>query len=182
MTVRPLLIAPDPRLLVKSAHVDVIDDDIKTLADDMLETMRHSNGLGLAAVQINVHKRIFIADIPDCENYRELEEIPGYEAVGGPYIIINPEIIEFSHGDTCLKEGCLSVPEQSANITRAKCITIEYTNLQSERVTLKAQNWLAKCCLHENDHLNGIVFFDLLSDLKKEIAIRKANKIKKHYV
>nr|CAH7762795.1 unnamed protein product [Callosobruchus chinensis] len=130
----------------------------------MFETMYYAEGLGLAAVQVGVLKRIFIMDVQP-----------------GKFCMINPEITELSGEQVILKEGCLSIPEQSHEIKRPKYLTVKYKNLNNEEQTLKASGWLARCIQHELDHLNGILYVRHLSKLKYDMAMKKAQKVKRHY-
>ncbi|MDG7057571.1 MAG: peptide deformylase [Wolbachia endosymbiont of Penenirmus auritus] len=177
MSKLPIVIAPDERLTTRASEVTAINDEIKELVNDMFETMYDADGLGLAAVQVGVLKRIFVMDV-------QLEDVEGgpagYES-NGKFCMVNPEITELSDEQTILKEGCLSVPEQSHEIKRPKYLTAKYRDLNNEERTLKASGWLARCIQHELDHLNGILYIRHLSKLKYDMAIKKAQKIKRHY-
>ncbi|WP_339047516.1 peptide deformylase [Candidatus Mesenet endosymbiont of Phosphuga atrata] len=180
MSILPIIIAPDDRLHLCSEEVMEVNDEVKRLVDDMFETMYHEGGLGLAAVQIGVHKRIFIADVP--EEYDNLENrVDGYSSTGGPFCIINPQIIELSDESILLNEGCLSVPEQRNEISRPKYLTLKYLDYYGKKQIVKAQGWLARCFQHEVDHLNGILYFKYLSKIKYDMAVKKAQKIKRYY-
>lgn len=180
MSILPIIIAPDHRLHLCSEEVTEVNDEIKQLVDDMFETMYHEGGLGLAAVQVGVHKRVFIADVP--EEYDNLEDkVDSYRLTGGPFCIINPQIIELSSESILLNEGCLSVPEQRNEISRPKYLTLKYLDYHGKEQTVKAGGWLARCFQHEIDHLNGILYFKHLSKIKYDMAVKKAQKIKKYY-
>ncbi len=172
-----IVVAHDERLTTRASEVTGINDKIKELVNDMFETMYNAEGLGLAAVQIGVLKRIFVMDI-------QLEDIKG-EPVGyestGKFCMINPEITELSDEQVILKEGCLSIPEQSHEIRRPKYLTVKYKDLNNKEQTLKASGWLARCIQHELDHLNGILYIRHLSKLKYDMAMKKAEKFKRHY-
>nr|CAH7762791.1 unnamed protein product [Callosobruchus chinensis] len=166
MSKLPIVIAPDERLTTRASEVIDITDKIKELVNDMFETMYYAEGLGLAAVQVGVLKRIFIMDVQP----EKAEDGPaGYEST------------ELSGEQVILKEGCLSIPEQSHEIKRPKYLTVKYKNLNNEEQTLKASGWLARCIQHELDHLNGILYVRHLSKLKYDMAMKKAQKVKRHY-
>jgi peptide deformylase len=177
MSKLPIVIAPDERLTTRASEVTAINDEIKELVNDMFETMYNADGLGLAAVQVGVLKRIFVMDV-QLEN---IESGPaGYES-NRKFCIISPEITKLSDEQIILKEGCLSIPEQSHEIKRPKYLTAKYRDLNNEERTLKASGWLARCIQHELDHLNGILYIRHLSKLKYDTAIKKAQKVKRHY-
>ncbi len=169
MTILPLVIAPDPRLKTKSSPVASITDEIRTLAADMLETMYHEKGIGLAAVQVGHLKRMLVADV----EWRE-----GIGA-GKQYVLINPEIVEADAEPFVYKEGCLSFPDQYADVERPKAIRVRYTDLQGTQKEESFTGILATCVQHEIDHINGIVFVDHISPLKRDIIIRRLKKMKK---
>ncbi|KLT23320.1 polypeptide deformylase [Wolbachia endosymbiont of Armadillidium vulgare str. wVulC] len=173
----PIVIAPDERLTTRASEVTDINDKIKELVNDMFETMYDAEGLGLAAVQVGVLKRIFVMDVrPE----KAEDELVGYDSVG-KFCMINPEIKELSDEQVIMSEGCLSIPEQSHEIKRPKYLTVKYKNLNNEEQTLKASGWLARCIQHELDHLNGILYIRHLSKLKYDMAMRRAQKVKKNY-
>ncbi|WCR53538.1 MAG: Peptide deformylase [Wolbachia endosymbiont of Ctenocephalides orientis wCori] len=172
----PIVIAPDERLVTRASEITDINDKVKELVNNMFETVDHANGLGLAAVQIGVLKRVFIICIPP--EYQE--EQPGYQSTGS-FCMINPEITELSDEKVILTEGCLSIPEQSHEIQRPKYLTVKYKDLNNEEKIVKAKGWLARCIQHELDHLNGILYIRHLSKLKYDMAIKKAQKIKRNY-
>ncbi len=165
----PLVIAPDPRLKTKSTPVEAVTDEIRTLAENMLETMYHERGVGLAAVQVGVMKRLLVADV-------EWSEESGK---GTQWVLVNPEIIEDSEEDNTHREGCLSFPDQTADITRPKSVRVRFLDLKGEQQEQEFDGLLATCVQHEIDHLNGIVFPDRVSPVKRDILMRKAKKIKK---
>lgn len=169
MAILPLVIAPDPRLKTKSEPVARIDDEIRTLAADMFDTMYAERGIGLAAVQVGVLKRLLVADV----TWRD-EEGPGKQ-----HALVNPEIVQPSEELNVYKEGCLSFPEQFADVTRPKSVRVRYLDLQGKQHEEDFDGLLATCVQHEIDHLNGIVFVDHISTLKRDMIIRKLNKMKK---
>lgn len=162
MAILPLVIAPDPRLEVCSAAVEEVNDELRAFMDDMVETMRHENGVGLAAVQVGVHKRVLVM---------EIDEVI--------YHIINPEIVCNSEEQNIYEEGCLSFPDQRAMVTRPKEITIKYLDYHGKPQTIECDGLLATCIQHEIDHLNGVVFIDHVSKLKRDMIMRKMRKQKK---
>ena len=167
MTVRKILIEPDPFLRQKSKKVEKVDDDTRSLMDDMLETMYDAPGIGLAAIQIGVPKRVIVIDLA-----RENEKKQ-------PLYFVNPEIITKSEIDLTYEEGCLSVPGQFAEIDRPDRCKVKYLNYDGKEQILNAEGLLATCIQHEIDHLEGILFIDYLSKLKKDIIIKKLSKNKK---
>ncbi len=184
MAILPIIVAPDENLMICSQDVLEVDDNIRKLLDDMLETMHHSNGVGLAAVQIGVHKRVFIAEVPAdfiLDEYDEDDRYKEYNAVGGPYFFINPVITEYSDDEVNFREGCLSVPKQGGEVVRPRRIVVESLDYYGNKQTVKARGWLARCLQHEIDHLDGKLFIEHLSKLKYELAIKKAQKVKKMY-
>lgn len=177
MSKLPIVIAPDERLTTRASEVTDITDKIKELVNDMFETMYDAEGLGLAAVQVGVLKRIFVMDV---QTEKAGDELVRYDSVG-KFCMINPEVKELSDEQVIMSEGCLSIPEQSHEIKRPKYLTVKYKNLNNEEQTLKASGWLARCIQHELDHLNGILYIRHLSKLKYDLAMKKAQKVKRHY-
>ena len=164
---RKILIEPDPILRKKCEPLEKVDADLKKLMDDMLETMYAAPGIGLAAVQVGILKRLIVIDISKAEEKKN------------PIFLINPQIIHKSEKTSVYEEGCLSLPGQFAEIERpAKC-TIKYIDYNGKEKDLKADGLLATCIQHEVDHLNGILFIDYLSKLKKDMIIKKLVKHKK---
>ena len=173
MTIRPVIIAPDPRLKTRSFIVENIDDSISELVQDMFDTMYYERGIGLAAVQIGVHKRVLIADV-------EWRETENKEAIAGKqHILINPEIIKSSDENKPYKEGCLSFPDQFAEVTRPASVLVKYLDLQGKQQEEEFTDLLATCIQHEIDHLNGITFVDHISNVKRDMITRKLVKLKK---
>ena len=167
MTIRKILTEPDPFLRQKSVKVEEVNDEIRSLMDDMLETMYNAPGIGLAAIQIGVPKRVIVIDLS-----REDEK-------KNPFYFINPEIITNSDGDATYEEGCLSVPGQFAEINRPDKCKVKYLDYSGKKQTLDAEGLLATCIQHEIDHLEGILFIDYLSKLKKSMIVKKLSKRKK---
>jgi len=167
MTIRKLLIAPDKRLKTRSVKVESVNDEIRTLLDDMLDTMYNDDGIGLAAIQIGVPKRVLVVDV------HEPDEVPC------PVKIINPEILQLSQRRKICEEGCLSFPEYFAKVERAATITISYLDEMGKTVELDADGTLSVCLQHEIDHLNGRLFVDHLTIVKRNIIMRKLAKAKR---
>jgi len=167
MTVRRILTEPDPVLRQKSEPVDKVDDSIRKLMDDMSETMYSAPGIGLAAIQIGIPKRIIVLDVSKDPKKKE------------PIYFVNPEIISTSKNDAAYEEGCLSVPGQFAEINRPDSCLIKYLDYNGNPKELKAEGLLATCIQHEIDHLEGILFIDYLSKLKKSMIVKKLSKQKK---
>ncbi len=167
MTVRKILVAPDKRLKIRSNEIELVNDEIRTLLDDMLDTMYSDDGIGLAAIQIGVPKRAIVIDIHEPEETQR------------PLKIINPEILWLSNERRICEEGCLSFPNYFAEIERATEITISYINETGETTELDANGTLAVCLQHEIDHLNGRLFVDHLTLVKRNIIMRKLAKAKR---
>ena len=167
MTIRKILIEPDAFLRQKSTEVEVVDDSIRTLMNDMLETMYNAPGIGLAAIQIGVPKRVIVIDLS-----RDDEEKK-------PLYFVNPKIITNSDNEAAYEEGCLSVPGQFAEINRPDKCKVKYMDYDGNEKILDAEGLLATCIQHEIDHLEGILFIDYLSKLKKSMIVKKLSKQKK---
>ncbi|MCF4165832.1 peptide deformylase [Zavarzinia compransoris] len=168
MAMRPILIAPDPRLKQKSTPVEVFDADLQCLIDDMFETMYAAPGIGLAAIQVGVAKRLLVIDIS-----REDEE-------KAPRVFINPEIVWTSEGElSTYEEGCLSVPEQYAEVQRPSRVRVSYRDRDGEAHEEEMEGLLATCIQHEMDHLEGILFVDHLSLARRSMLMRKLAKSRK---
>ena len=167
MALLPILTAPDPRLKKKSKPVETVDDDVRRLMDDMLETMYAAPGIGLAAPQVGVLKRVIVLEID-----REETKV-------GPLFMANPEIIDASEDDAVYNEGCLSVPEHYADVTRPAEVTVRYLDRDGRKQELKCDGLLSTCVQHEIDHLDGILFIDKISSLKRNIILRKLVKERK---
>jgi peptide deformylase len=167
MTIRKILTEPDPFLRQKSVKVEQVNDKIRTLMDDMLETMYNAPGIGLAAIQIGVPKRVIVMDLSRNDEKKN------------PLYFINPEIITNSNNDSAYEEGCLSVPGQFAEINRPDKCKVKYLDYSGNEQILNAENLLATCIQHEMDHLEGILFIDYLSKLKRSMIVKKLSKQKK---
>jgi len=167
MAIKPILTAPDPRLKKKSLPVASVDAEVRQLMDDMLETMYAAPGIGLAAPQVDVLKRVIVLDID-----RE-------EAKTGPLFMANPEIVEASDDDASYEEGCLSLPEHYADVVRPAKVTVRYLDRDNAKQELSCEGLLATCIQHEIDHLDGILFVDHISSLKRNMILRKLLKARK---
>ena len=166
MSVKIILTEPNKSLRQISKSVDKVGDEERALMNDMLETMYNAPGIGLAAIQIGVPKRIIVMDIGRDENKKE------------PRYFVNPIIKNKNEEKAKYEEGCLSVPDQFAEIERPNSCEVEYLDYNGKKQLLKADGLLATCIQHEMDHLEGILFIDYLSKLKKSMIIKKLSKIK----
>ena len=167
MPLLPILVAPDPRLKLKAARVERVDADIVRLMDDMLETMYAAPGIGLAAPQVGAGVRVLVIDVGKTEEERV------------PLCMVNPEIVWVSDQDTVYEEGCLSVPEHYGQVTRPSAVRVRYLDRQNEIRELEADGLLATVVQHEMDHLDGILFIDHLSALKRNMILRKLTKARR---
>ena len=167
MSIRNIIIEPDPILRKKSTTLETVDDSIRKILDDMLQTMYNAPGIGLAAVQIGILKRLIVIDVSKKEEEKK------------PLFLINPEITYQSEETSIYEEGCLSLPGHFVEIERpAKC-KVNYIDYHGKKTELEAEGLLSTCVQHEIDHLNGILFIDYLSKLKKDMIIKKLVKQKK---
>ena len=170
MTIRTILTEPNKLLREVSRPVERVGDEERKLMDDMLETMYAAPGIGLAAIQVGVPKRIIVMDISRDENKKE------------PRYFVNPIIKDKNIEKTSYEEGCLSVPNQFAEVDRPKTCEVEYLDYNGKKQLLKAEGILATCIQHEMDHLEGILFIDYLSKLKKSMIIKKLSKAKSNNI
>jgi peptide deformylase len=167
MALLELVKAPDPRLKLVSQPVPEVDSKLRRFMTDMVETMYAENGIGLAAIQVGVAKRVAVIDLD-----------PGGPA-SKPIYLVNPRIVEASGELSTYHEGCLSVPEVWDDVKRPANLTVEYTDEHGKLQTVKADGLFATCLQHEIDHINGLLFIDHLSKLKRSIALRKSAKLKR---
>jgi peptide deformylase len=167
MALRDILVVPDPILKQVSKPVEVVDDELRALMDDMLETMYAAPGIGLAAIQIGVPKRVIVMDIA------RQDDPPA------PRHFINPEILWASEETVPYEEGCLSVPEIYDEVERPARVKLRYLDYNGEQVEEDAEGLFAVCIQHEMDHLEGVLFIDYLSRLKREQAVKKVKKLAK---
>jgi peptide deformylase len=170
MALLPIITAPDPRLKTVASRIDAVDDDIRRLMDDMLETMYAAPGVGLAAPQVGVSKRVIVADVA------RSGEPPQ------PMQMANPEIIDASSERSVFEEGCLSLPEHYAEVKRPERVRVRYLDRENEIREQDMDGFLATCIQHEMDHLDGILFVDHISKLKRGMIMRKLTKLKKQDV
>ena len=167
MTIKPLIILPDPVLRVTSEPVERIDDAVRELAADMLETMYDAPGIGLAGIQIGVPWRILVIDLAKDEEPRN------------PLVVINPTILSVSDDRSLYEEGCLSIPEYYAEVERPARLRISFQDLDGKTQERDADGLLATCLQHEIDHLNGVLFIDHISKLKRDMVVKKFKKLAK---
>ena len=167
MALRQILTEPNRILRQKSMPVEKVDKDLQKLMNDMLETMYAAPGIGLAAIQIGIPKRVIVLDIAK-------KDVPK-----NPMFFVNPEIVEKSENNSTYEEGCLSVPGQFAEIDRPDRCLVKYLDYNGQPKEINAQGMLATCIQHEMDHLEGILFIDYLSKLKKSMIVKKLSKQQK---
>ena len=167
MALLPILTAPDPRLKKKSRPVGTVDEEVRRLMDDMLETMYAAPGIGLAAPQVGVLKRVIVLDVSD------------KDGPPAPHALADPEVVWVSDHDNTHEEGCLSVAEHYADVVRPAEVRVRYLDRENEIRELEADGVLATCVQHEIDHLDGILFIDHISALKRNMILRKLLKEKK---
>jgi peptide deformylase len=167
MAVRPILILPDPRLRLVSEPLKSIDSEVQKLVDDMFETMYDAPGVGLAAIQVGVPKRVITADLAKKDEPRS------------PQVFINPEIVSRSEELSTYEEGCLSIPEIHEDVERPASVRVRYLDRDGKPHEVDAEGLLATCLQHEIDHLNGVLFIDHLSKLKRDRIVKKFTKAAK---
>ena len=164
MSILSILEFPDPRLRIRAAPVTVFDAKLKRFVADLFETMYGANGVGLAAIQVNVHQRVLVADMSEGRNE--------------PLALINPQLVEKS-GSQVYQEGCLSFPGVYADVTRALSIKVKAQDADGKEIVVEAEGPLAVCIQHEMDHLEGKVFVDYLSTLKRSLLLKRLDKQRK---
>ncbi|MGV8948114.1 MAG: peptide deformylase [Candidatus Paracaedibacter sp.] len=169
MALLTVLIAPDPRLKIKAKPVEAVDDTIRRLMDDMLETMYANDGMGLAATQVGVDKRIVVIDLHAGDDDLKPEVMK----------LVNPEVLWTSSETLVDFESCLSVPHQQAAVERSAKVKVRYLNESNIQKEIEVDGLLSVCIQHEIDHLDGILYIDHLSALKREIILRKLLKARK---
>ena len=167
MPIRKIIIEPDPILRRKSENLEKVNNELRKLMDDMLKTMYAAPGIGLAAVQVGILKRLIVIDVSKDEKKK------------APLFLVNPQITYKSKSTSIHEEGCLSLPGYFAEIERPSECHVDYLDYNGEKKNLKADGLLSTCIQHEVDHLNGILFIDYLSKLKKDLIIKKLVKHKK---
>lgn len=185
MKILPLVIAPDPLLKQVSKLVEKVDDELRALMDDMVQTMYAEAGLGLAAVQVGVLKRVLVMDV-DYETDDHGHHHHDHHGCGGvhvkntnPLYLVNPQILEKSSEQASYNEGCLSFPGARAEVIRPAEVRVKFLDYNGKEQIMEASGILATCVQHEIDHLNGITFVDHISKLKRDIVLNKMKKIQK---
>ncbi|MEM6681957.1 MAG: peptide deformylase [Pseudomonadota bacterium] len=171
MALLDIIETPDPLLKTTSAPIDHVDDALRTFMDDMLETMYAAPGIGLAAIQVAIPKRVIVIDVQDRE-----------EGEKNPLFFVNPEIVASSEETSVYQEGCLSIPGQFADVERPASVTVRYLDYHGNQHIEEMDGLLATCMQHEVDHLNGILFIDHLSHLKRKMILKKLAKARKDAV
>ena len=171
MAIRPILEVPDPLLRAISEPVAMVTDDTRALVADMFETMYDAPGIGLAAIQIGVPQRVLVIDLQ--------EDGPDGERIKHPQAFINPELFDFSEETSVYNEGCLSIPEQYADVVRPAAVGARWLDEQGMPHEARLDGLLATCLQHEVDHLNGVLFTDHLSKLKRDMLLKKLTKVQK---
>lgn len=183
MTIRPIIAVPDPRLKQVSEPVEAVTDDLRLLMDDMVETMHDAKGIGLAAIQVGVSKRVIVIDLSPSNSAEDGESEDRYnlsELKDEPIrYFVNPEIVWTSEEMNNYQEGCLSVPGFYDDVERPQACKVTYLDYQGEPQELNCDGLLATCIQHEMDHLNGVVFLDHLSRLKRDMIVKKLRKLAK---
>lgn len=164
MAKRPIIKLPDPILRTQSSAVEQVDDDMRRLIDDMLETMYEAPGIGLAAIQVAVPKRLLVLDVTDKDEERN------------PIAMINPEILRLGDESRVYEEGCLSIPDVLVDIERPSTVTVRYIDREGKQQELNADGLLATAIQHEMDHLDGKLIIDFLSRLKRDMVVRRFKK------
>lgn len=167
MALRPLVVIPDSILREPSKPLERVDEDVRALAKDMLEAMYDAPGIGLAAIQVAEPVRMLTIDLS-----REGEE-------RDPHVFINPEIVARGDDFSTYEEGCLSIPDYYAEVERPASVTVNYIDLEGRQQTMEADGLMATCLQHEIDHLNGVLFIDHISRLKREMVVKKFKKLAK---
>lgn len=176
MAVLPIVEIPDPRLRLTCVPVDAIDAEVKQLAADMTETMYAAHGIGLAAIQVGVARRVVVIDLQD--RVSEEEEAPP-EAARNPQVFVNPEVVWASEERSRYNEGCLSIPEQYAEVERPERCRVTWLDLDGARHEEEIHGLMSTCMQHEIDHLNGVLFIDHITRLKRDMLLKKLAKARK---
>jgi peptide deformylase len=172
MALLPILEVPDPRLRLISTPVETVDDELRALIDDMFDTMYDAPGIGLAAIQVGVPKRVIVMDLQEEQDEDE-------KPIRAPRVFINPEILDPAEEQSVYTEGCLSVPDQFADVERPARCRVKWLDEKGAAHDEVFEGLLATCIQHEMDHLQGIVFLDHLSRLKRDMIMKKLNKARK---
>ncbi|MGN6278217.1 MAG: peptide deformylase [Sphingomonas sp.] len=178
MAVLEILEVPDPRLRDVAQPIAAVDDDIRALAADMLETMYAAHGIGLAATQLGIDKRILVIDLQERVSENEEKEGEG-EPVRDPHVVINPELLWVSDELSIYNEGCLSIPEQYAEVERPARCRVRWLDEKGAAHEEELDGLMATCMQHEIDHLDGVLFIDHISRLKRSMVLKKLDKMRK---
>lgn len=174
MTILPIYVAPHPVLKKVAEPVETITDETRKLVEDMLETMYANDGIGLAAPQVGISQRVLVIDLE-----QDIDAEDPLDRRGNPHVFINPEITWESEEVRVYQEGCLSLPEQYADVERPEKVKVEYLDLDGNKQNLDSDELMATAVQHEMDHLNGILFVDHLSKLKRDMVMKKLKKFVK---
>ncbi len=167
MTIMPIIQLPDPVLRKSSEPIERVDADLDRLVGDMLETMYDAPGIGLAGIQVGVPRRVLVVDVSKDEDERH------------PQVFINPEILDSSDARATYEEGCLSIPDYYAEVERPATVRVSHLDREGKERVTEAEGLLATCLQHEIDHLNGILFIDYISKLKRDMVVKKFTKLAK---
>jgi peptide deformylase len=170
MAKRPIILLPDPVLRLVAAPVGTVDDELRALADDMLETMYAAPGVGLAAPQVGVSRRVIVMDVSEEDDEKQ------------PYVMINPHLVQVSDELNVHEEGCLSMPDVRTEIERPAKVTVRFLDRAGKQQELAADGLLATCIQHEMDHLDGKLLIDYMSRLRREMVIKRFKKLAKERV
>ncbi|OCW57276.1 peptide deformylase [Hoeflea olei] len=170
MSIKPIIYLPDPVLRQKSQPVERVDQELSGFIDDMLETMYDAPGIGLAAIQVGVPRQLLVIDVS------------GKDEPRNPQVFINPELVATSDTINVYEEGCLSIPDYFADVERPEKVTVRHLDRDGKEQVTEADGLLATCLQHEMDHLNGVLFIDHISKLKRDMVIRKFTKLAKQRV
>jgi len=176
MSILDIIKVPDPVLKQVAQPIDKVDEKIRKQMDNMLETMYDAPGIGLAANQVNLLNRVLVMDLTKRDEDESEEET---SEKGGPIVMANPQIIWESEEISVMEEGCLSIPRQYAEVQRPARVRVKYLDYNNKEAELEAEGLLSHCVQHEIDHLNGVLFIDYLSSLKRNMMIRKVQKLTK---
>ena len=177
MAIRPMILLPDPILRERSAPVERVDDELRRLADDMLETMYEAPGIGLAAVQIGVPRRLIVMDVAQSQPDPDAPE--GTPPTREPIVLVNPEIVTASDAPNVYEEGCLSIPDYYAEVQRPESVRVRWTDLDGNTHEREEGGLFATCVQHEMDHLEGTLFIDHISRLRRDRVVKKFVKMAK---
>ncbi|MCY0093214.1 peptide deformylase [Hoeflea ulvae] len=167
MTIKPIIYLPDPILRQQSQPVERFDAELESFVEDMIETMYDAPGIGLAAIQVGVPRRMLVIDVA------------GKDEDPDPQVFINPELVASGDGVSVYEEGCLSIPDYYAEVERPETVTVKHLDRHGKQRVTEADGLLATCLQHEIDHLNGVLFIDHISKLKRDMVVRKFTKLAK---